>query len=838
MKFTLSWLKEHLETDASLSEITEKLTAIGLELEGIENPADAMRPFTVAKIISAQQHPNADKLRLLSVDDGSGNDWQVVCGAPNAAEGLVGVFAPPGTYVPGADFTIKATKIRDVESVGMMCSEKELEISDEHDGIIALPDDAPIGMSYADYAQLDDPVIDVSVTPNKQDCMGVRGIARDLAASGIGTLKPLALATANLLSNTVRVEPVETRNAQDPSTSSGRTDVIVINSDSDSEIFNIPRFGNGPDVRSEDSEGAPAFYATTVKGVKNGPSPTWMQQRLRAIGQNPISALVDITNYVMLDHGRPLHVYDMAKISGNLVARKAKTGEEVLALNGKTYALDDSMTVIADDDGAHDIGGIMGGEKTGAGDDTVDVLIECAYFTPESIAKTGQKLMLTSDARQRFERGVDPAFLADGLDIATALVLEICGGQASEMTKAGAAPTQERSVTYRPDHCSTLGGVDVDSAEQVQILEALGFGVDQTSDIWTITVPTWRRDIVGSADIVEEIIRIKGLDTIAPVALPKSVTVAAATATPVQVLERKLRRTAAASGLNETINWSFISEKEAAHFGGDWVLANPISEDLKVMRTSLLPGLLSATKRNIGRGASSVRLFEIGRRYFKAKDGSSDEKLTLGIVLSGDKTARDWQSGKSSNFNPYDAKSAVQTILSAAGVDVSRLMVMGDAGAHYHPGQSATLRLGPKNILAAFGALHPTAQKAFGIKGDVMAAEIYLDSIPLPKSRATMRSSYAPPSLQSVKRDFAFLLDEMTEAGKIINAIRGADKANITDARIFDRFAGEGVPDGNISLAVEVKLQPRDASFTDEDLVAISDKIIVSAAKLGAELRG
>ncbi len=837
MKFTLSWLKEHLDTDASLTEITEKLTDIGLELEGIENPADAMRPFTVAKIISAQQHPNADKLRLLSVDDGSGDQWQVVCGAPNAAEGLVGVFAPPGTYVPGADFTIKATKIRDVESVGMMCSEKELEISDEHDGIIALPDDAPIGMSYADYAQLDDPVIDVSVTPNKQDCMGVRGIARDLAASGIGTLKPLGEVTANILSNTVRVEPVETRNAQDPSTSSGRTGTIITDLEG-LDIRNIPRNGNGPDVRSEDSDGCPAFYATTVKGVKNLPSPAWMQQRLRAIGQNPISALVDITNYVMLDHGRPLHVYDMAKLNGNLVARKANAGEEVLALNGKTYALDDSMTVIADDDGAHDIGGIMGGEKTGAGDDTVDVLIECAYFTPESIAKTGQKLMLTSDARQRFERGVDPAFLADGLDIATALVLDICGGQASEMTKAGTAPDEVRTINYNPNHCSTLGGINVDSNDQVQILNALGFGVDQASDIWSITIPTWRRDVVGSADIVEEIIRIKGLDKIAPVALPKSVTVAAATATPLQVLERKLRRTAAASGLNETINWSFISEKEAALFGGDWVLANPISEDLKVMRTSLLPGLLSATKRNIGRGASSVRLFEIGRRYFKAKDGSSDEKLTLGIVLSGDKMPRDWQSGKSSNFNPYDAKSAAQTILSAAGVDVSRLMVMDEAGSHYHPGQSATLRLGPKNILAAFGALHPTAQKAFGIKGDVMAAEIYLDNIPLPKSRATMRSSYAPPSLQSVKRDFAFLLDETIEAGKIINAIRGADKANITDARIFDRFAGEGVPDGKISLAVEVTLQPRDASFNDEDLAAISDKIIASAGKFGAELRG
>jgi len=797
MKFTLSWLKEHLETDASLTEITEKLTDtdIGLELEGIENPADAMRSFRVAKVVSAVQHPNADKLRLLSVDDGSEKPWQVVCGAPNADTGLIGVFAPPGTYVPGADFTIKAAKIRDVESFGMMCSEKELEISDEHDGIIALSADAPVGTSYADYAGLDDPVIDVSVTPNKQDCMGVRGIARDLAASGIGTLKPLALPE-------------------------------------------IIRSGKGPNVRTDDPEGCPAFYGCTVSDVKNASSPDWMQARLRAIGQNPISALVDITNYVMFDHGRPLHVYDMAKLSGGLVARKAKTGEEVLALNGKTYTLDESMTVIADDEGAHDIGGIMGGEQTGAGDDTTDVLIECAYFTPESIAKTGQKLMLTSDARQRFERGVDPAFLSDGIDIATALVLDICGGSASEVTKAGDAPCDERIIGYHPDLCSSLGGVDIDTQTQKPILKALGFGVDDAGDNWQITIPTWRRDVIGSADIVEEIIRIKGLDKIKPVPLPKSITVADATATPVQILERKLRRNAAALGLNETINWSFISEKEAAYFGGDWVLSNPISEDLKVMRASLLPGLISASKRNIDRNASSVRLFEIGRRYFKTKDGSSDEKLTLAIVLSGDKSPREWQGGKAHGFNPYDMKAMTENILLAAGVDVSRLMVMDEAGSHYHPGQSATLRLGPKNILASFGALHPTAQKSFGIKGAVMAAEIYLDSIPLPKSRSTMRSAYVPPTLQSVKRDFAFLIGDDVQASKVINAIRGADKANITNARIFDRFAGEGVPDGKLSLAIEVDLQPKDASFTDDDLKAISDKVITAAAKCGAELRG
>lgn len=794
MKFTLSWLKEHLETDASLHEITEKLTAIGLELEGIENPADAMRPFRVAKVISAVPHPNADKLRLLSVDDGSDKPWQVVCGAPNADMGLIGVFAPPGTYVPGADFTIKAAKIRDVESFGMMCSERELELGDDHDGIIALPQDAPVGMSYADYAGLDDPVINVSVTPNKQDCMGVRGIARDLAASGLGTLKSI-------------------------------------------NIPGMERSGNGPDVRTDDAD-CPAFFGCSVHGVKNGPSPEWMQRRLRAIGQNPISAVVDITNYVMFDHGRPLHVYDMAKLNGGLVARKAKAGEEVLALNGKTYVLDETMTVIADNDGAHDIGGIMGGEHSGAGDDTSDVLIECAYFTPESIAKTGQKLMLTSDARQRFERGVDPAFLSDGLDIATALILEICGGSASEVTTSGDAPTEIRKIEYHPSHCAKLGGIDVDLERQKGILIALGFGVEDSLDIWTISIPTWRRDVIGGPDIVEEIIRIIGLDAIVSVPLPKSLTVAPATATPFQMLERKVRRTAAASGLNEAVNWSFISEKEAALFGGDWVLANPISEDLKVMRSSLLPGLLSAAKRNIGRGASSINLFEMGRRYFKAKDGSSDEKLTLGILLSGDKHPRDWQNGKAQGFNPYDVKAKAEMILSAAGVDVSRLMVMGDAGSHYHPGQSATLRLGPKNILAAFGALHPNTQKAFGIKGAVMAAEVYLDNIPLPKSRATMRSAYAPPLLQSVKRDFAFLVVDDIESAKIINAIRGADKANITDARIFDRFAGDGVPDGQISLAIEVTLQPKDSSFTDEDLATISDKIIAAAAKFGAELRG
>ena len=793
MKFTLNWLKDHLDTQATLDEITTRLTAIGHELEGVENPADALRPFVVAKILEAGPHPNADKLQLLKVDSGTGTPWQVVCGAPNARTGLVGIFAPPGTYVPGLDFTLKPAKIRDIESFGMMCAEDELGLGEDHGGIIELPADAPVGTSYADYADLDDPVIEVAITPNRQDCMGVRGIARDLAASGLGTLKPLAIA------------PFE-------------------------------RSGPGPDVRTDDPDGCPAFYACTVSGVKNGESPALIQRRLQAIGQKPISALVDITNYVMFDLGRPLHVYDRAKLRGAQVARKAQDGETLTALNGKDYVLDATVTVIADDNGAHDIGGIMGGEATGAADDTHDVLIECAYFTPDSIARSGQKLLLTSDARSRFERGVDPAALDEGIDVATAYVLQMCGGTASDVTRAGMPPVERRSIVYDPALCAGLGGLNVTPERQRAILEALGFAV---SDDWTVTVPTWRRDVEGQPDLVEEVIRIIGLDSIPSVPLPRVPGVARPTATAAQKLEGRLRRTAAANGLNEAVNWSFISEKEAASFGGgDWTLANPISEDLKVMRPSLLPGMLSAAKRNLDRGLPTVRLFEIGRRYFRAADGSSDERTTLAILLAGEKSPRDWQAGKATSFSPFDIKAQVTALLESAGFATDRLMLMGEAGAHYHPGQSATLRQGPQKILAAFGALHPATAKAFGLKGAVMAAEIHLDAIPARKGSGQMRDAYAPPALQAVTRDFAFLVDAGTAAGDLVRAVANADKGSIVAARLFDRFGGEGVPQGRLSLAVEVTLQPKDASFTEEQLSAISDRIIKAAAKQGAELRG
>ncbi len=790
MKFTLNWLKEHLDTDAGLDTIVETLTRVGLEVEGVENPGAKLAAFRVARVLSAERHPQADKLQVLSVDAGDG-PLQVVCGAPNARAGLVGVFGMPGAVVPANGMVLKVAEIRGVESNGMMCSTRELELGDDHDGIIELPGDAPIGTPYPDYAGLNDAVIDVSVTPNKQDCMGVRGIARDLAAAGLGTLKPLAVA--------YRREAIAPVAGQGP----------------------------GPDVRTDDPEGCPAFYAQGVSGVTNGAAPAWMRHFLTAIGQKPISTLVDITNFVSVDLGRPLHVYDKAKLSGGLVARKARDGEQVLALNGKTYTLDASMTVIADDVAVHDIGGIMGGEHSGVSDGTTDVIIECAFFDPDHIARTGQKLALTSDARQRFERGVDPAFLDDGLAIATMLVLEHCGGTASGITRAGTPPVEARSIAYDPARAETLGGLAVPAERQKDILERLGFTVDGG---WNVGVPSWRRDVEGTADLVEEVIRIEGIDKVPSTPLDRVPGVAKPTATPEQKLERRARRAAAARGLNEAVTWSFLSDAEAAPFGGGaWRLANPISEDLKVMRPSLLPGLLSAAARNMKRGADGVRLFEIGRRYL-----ADSERATLGVVLAGERSAKNWASGKATMFDAFDAKAEALALLAAAGAPVDNLQVMGEAGDAWHPGQSGTLRLGPKTVLAAFGMVHPLTARAYDLDGPVAAVELYLDAIPPKRASGFMRPAYTPPALQAVKRDFAFTVPAGLTADALVRAARGADKAAITGARLFDLFERDGVR----SMAVEVTLQPAEKSFTDEELKAVADKVVAAAAKLGAVLRG
>lgn len=789
MKFTLSWLKEHLETAAPLAAIVEALTRVGLEVEGMEDPAAALAGFRIARVLSAERHPQADKLQVLMVETGEGAPLQVVCGAPNARAGLVGVLGTPGAVVPANGMVLKVAAVRGVESNGMMCSARELQLGEDHDGIIELPANAPVGTAFADYAGLADPVIDVSVTPNKQDCMGVRGIARDLAAAGLGTLKPLA------------VSPVEGS-------------------------------GAGPDVRTDDPDGCPAFFAQAVRGVSNRPAPDWMARRLKAVGLNPKSALVDITNYVMLDLGRPLHVYDMAKLSGPLVARKAREGESLVALNGKSYALDTTMTVIADDAAVHDIGGIMGGEHSGVSEGTADVLIECAYFDPETIARTWQKLGLTSDARQRFERGVDPAFLEDGLAIATRLVLDLCGGTASGVTHAGQPPALARTIGYDPALAEKLGGLAVAEDRQREILESLGFSV---APDWQVTVPTWRRDVDGPADLVEEVVRIQGIDLVPSTPLPRVSGVAKPTATPEQKLERRVRRAAAARGLNEAVTWSFLPEREAAVFGGSaWVLANPISEDLKAMRPSLLPGLLSAAARNLKRGATGVRLFELGRRYL-----AEGEHPTLGLVLAGEATPRGWRQGKARGFDAFDAKALALALLGEAGAPVDNCQVFGEAGEAWHPGQSGTLRLGPKTVLARFGMLHPLTLKAFDLSGPVAAAEIYLDTIPAKRgAMGFMRPTYAPPALQAVTRDFAFLVPADLAADALVRAVKGADKAAIIAARLFDMFAGAGVPEGQKSLAVEVTLQPGEKSFTDAELKAIADKVVAAAAKLGAVLRG
>ncbi len=808
MKFTLSWLKEHLDTDADLTAILDALNRIGHEVEGVENPGAALAAFKVARVLTAERHPQADKLQVLTVDAGDGEPLQIVCGAPNARAGLVGVLGLPGATVPANGMVLKVAAVRGVESNGMMCSSRELELGDDHDGIIELPEDAPIGTAFPDYAGLDDPVIDVSITPNRQDCMGVRGIARDLAAAGLGTLKPL--------------------------------DAVV------SGLPAIVAQGAGPDVRTDDIEDCPAFYGQIVRGVKNGPSPEWLQRRLKAVGQKPISALVDITNFVMFGLGRPLHVYDLATLNGGLVARKAQAGEQVLALNGKSYTLDTTMTVIADDAAVHDIGGIMGGEHSGCSDTTTDVLIECAYFDPEHIARTGQKLLLTSDARTRFERGVDPEFLDEGLAIATRLVLALCGGTASEVTRAGSIPRVGITTGYDPTLAETLGGLAIPAERQRDILESLGFTVQpldangdpceltDACDGFRVTAPSWRRDVDGPADLVEEVIRIEGIDKVPSTPLPRAPGVAKPTATPEQKLERRIRRTAAARGLNEAVTWSFISESEArAVGGGAWTLANPISEDLKVMRPSLLPGLMMAAARNVKRGATSVRLFELGRRYLA--DG---EKLTLTVLLAGDRSPRGWANGKAQPFGAFDAKSEALALLEAAGAPVANLQVMGEAGAAWHPGQSATLRLGPKTVLAAFGMLHPSLTKKFDLDGPVAAVELFLDAIPAKRATGFARPAYTPPALQAVTRDFAFIVPASLAAGDLVRAVKGADKATITDARLFDLFTGAGVEEGKKSLAVEVTLQPGEKSFTDAEIKAVADKVVAAAAKLGAVLRG
>lgn len=797
MKFTLSWLKEHLETDAEAAAIAEKLTSIGLEVETVEDAGARLKAFVVAHVVSAQKHPNADKLKLCMVDDGSGSPIQVVCGAPNAHAGMKGVFARPGTIIPATGEALKVGTIRGIESRGMLCSARELMLGDEHDGIIELPSNAKIGDPAAKALGLTDPVIDVSLTPNRGDAASVFGIARDLAASGLGTLKDGT------------VSAVQGKFASPKS--------IALNFPADA------------------ADACPLFAGRMVRGVKNGPAPKWVQDRLKAVGLRPISALVDVTNLISLDRGRPLHVFDADKLSGNLQARLARAGEQILALDGKTYGLDAGMTVIADDVVARGIAGVMGGEDTGCSDTTTNVFIESAYFDPARTARTGQKLGILSDARYRFERGVDPEFVVSGLELATRLILEWCGGEPSETVIAGSVPQWRRVIDFDPDYVARLGGLKVAKSETISILRRLGFGVEDGSPL-RVTPPSWRSDVAGKADLVEEIVRIHGINRVPSQALVRAGAVAKPTLTPAQRRTRAVRRALAARGFNETVNYSFIPRDDAKLFGGGdeaRQVENPIASDLDALRPSVLPSLLAAAKRNEARGFNDLMLFEIGVQFESGAPGAQ-EIVAAGIRVG--EGSRSWTKA-SHPSDAFDAKADTLAIIETAMGAPMTAPIKPGAPAWYHPGRSGTLALGPK-LLARFGDIHPKVLAAFDLKGPVSGFEVLLEALPEAKSKGKARPVFSPSPFQAVERDFAFLVDVKVPADDILRAARSAERNLIEAVAIFDVYEGKGVPEGKKSLAISVRIQPKDKTLTEPEIEAVSQKIVTGVAKAtGAALR-
>jgi len=797
MKFTLSWLKTHLDTQADAAAIAARLTDLGLEVEGIEDRAKALAPFTIGYVVEAKQHPNADRLRVCKVDTGSGI-VQVVCGAPNARTGMKGVFAPPGSHIPGTDLDLKAGVIRGEASNGMLCSAREMGLGTDHDGIIELPEDAPIGESFARYRRLDDPVIEIKVTPDRADCLGLRGIARDLAASGLGRLKPFAP-------------------KHEPGT------------------FESPlHWRIDPSAKTT----CPYVAGRYFRGVKNGPSPQWLQDRLIAIGLRPISALVDITNFVTFDLGRPLHVFDADKVKGDPTMRAAKAGESVLALDGRTYALEAGMVVIADENGPEAIGGIMGGEHSGCSEATTNVFLEVALFDPIHVASNGRKLGILSDARYRFERGVDPESARWGVDVATTLILELCGGAASKVTAAGLIPEPEHCIHYRPHRVESLGGCEVSVEKQQQILEALGFTVALNGQArWEVTTPSWRAYVEGEADLVEEVLRVNGFDAIAAVSMPRDGALPRVAVTPGQKRVQQAKRILATRGLEEAVTFSFMPGTVASLFAGGNALiplANPISADLDVMRPSILGNLLQAAGRNQARGIADAALYEVGPTY--ANDTAKGQLTVAAGIRIGDAAPRHW-SGKPRGVDAFDAKGDAMALLGALGAPVENLQATADAPAYFHPGRSASLRLGP-NVLAQFGELHPKVTKALDLKGSAVAFEIFLDRVPMPRAKGTGRPLLDASPFQPVARDFAFVVSRDVSAEKLIKAAKGADKALITEVSVFDVFEGGSMGEGKKSIALAVTLQPREKTLTDAEIEGVSAKIVSAVNKAtGGELR-
>ncbi|HEX4533721.1 MAG TPA: phenylalanine--tRNA ligase subunit beta [Rhizomicrobium sp.] len=797
MKFTLSWLKAPLETDADAHAIADKLTSIGLEVESVEDAGARLKDFVVAHVISAEKHPNADKLKLCMVDDGSGAPIQVVCGAPNAHTGMKAIFVKPGTVIPVSGDVLKVGTIRGVESRGMLCSARELLLGDDHDGIIELPADAVVGEPASKALGLTDPVIDVSITPNRGDATSVYGIARDLAAAGMGRLR--------------------------------EGDLSPVPGKFPSPITTALDFPAGAE------SAAPMFAGRLIRGVKNGPSPKWLQDWLKAVGLRPISALVDVTNFISLDRGRPLHVFDAAKLTGNLRARFVKDGEEIAALDGKTYKLDSEMVVIADDARAVGIAGVMGGEETSCTETTTDVFIESALFDPVRVARAGRLLGIVSDARYRFERGVDPEFALPGLELATKMILKFCGGEPSEVVVAGAVPQWRRTIAFSPNAVKKLAGVDVPKAEIVAILKRLGFEV-KDGEVLQVTPPSWRSDVEDSADLVEEVVRIYGLDKVPSLPMAREQAVAKATLTPAQVRLRAVRRAIAARGFNETISFSFIARDHAKLFGGGddaRQLENPIAADLDALRPSLLPSLLAAAQRNAARGFGDAMLFEIGAQFASGIPGAQSN-VAAGI-RSGN-GARTWTKATHAT-DAFDAKADMLAALEIAMGGPMTAPVKAGAADWYHPGRSGTLALGPK-VLAQFGELHPKVLAAFDLKGPVSAFEIFLDAIPESKAKGKARAQFAPSPFQAVERDFAFVVDAKVSAEEVVKAARSADRALTESVTVFDVYEGKGVPEGKKSLAIAVRLQPKDKTLTDAEIDAIAGKIVDAVTKAtGGTLR-
>lgn len=798
MKFTLSWLKDHLDTTASVDEIAEALTDLGLEVEGIENPAARLAGFTLAHVKSASQHPDADRLRVCVVETNEG-EKQIVCGAPNAREGITVVLAKPGDYVPGIDVTLSVGNIRGVESHGMMCSERELELSEEHDGIIELPS-GEVGELFIDWlAENDpakvDPVIEIAITPNRPDALGVAGIARDLAARGIGTLKTRAFA------------PVP-----------GDFDCpIKVTIDEDT------------------SDGCPLFTGRLIRDVRNGPSPQWLQDQLRAIGLRPISALVDITNYMTYDHNRPLHVFDADKVKGNLRIHRAAGGETLKALDEKEYTFQPGMMVISDDEGPESIAGIMGGEATGCTEETVNVFLESAYWDNVQIALAGRALKINSDARYRFERGVDPAYTLEGLEHATQMILDICGGEASNVVIAGAEPDHSRAYKLDAERVRSLVGMDIPESEQRQTLTRLGFRLEGNM----AHVPSWRPDVQGEADLVEEVARIASLTKLVGKPLPRLTSgVPKPVMTPQQRRLSMARRTAASLGYNECVSYTFIDQAAAALFGGGTdatMLENPISSEMSHMRPDLLPGLLAAAARNQARGFADLALFEAGPVFHGGEPG--EQRAQIAGLLVGRTGPKDVH-GAARAVDVYDAKADAEAVLTAMGAP-AKVQILRGAEGWWHPGRHGRICLGPKKVLGIFGELHPRVLQAMDVKGPAVAFVLWPEEVPLPRKSGTTREALALRDLQAVERDFAFVVDAGVEALTLVNAAAGADKALIEDVRVFDEFIGGSLGEGKKSLAITVRLQPTETTLKEKDIEAVSAKIVEKVAKAtGGTLRG